>query len=43
MSRIVLAVTFPLRYYAYLTAVGHDRVAAAPLERDAGGSRRLAA
>ena len=43
MTRIVLALTFPLRYYAYLTAVERDCVAAAPLRGESGGRDRLAA
>jgi hypothetical protein len=43
MTRIVLALTFPLRYYAYLTAFERDRVAAAPLNAETGGQDRLAA
>jgi len=34
MTRIVLALSFPLRYYAFLTAADSGRIAAAPLQED---------
>jgi hypothetical protein len=43
MTRIVLAITFPVRYYAYLTTVERDRLAAAPLEPGTSARDRLAA
>jgi len=43
MTRIVLALTFPLRYYAYLTAPGRCSVAAAPLEPPTAAVERIAA
>jgi hypothetical protein len=43
MTRIVLAITFPLRYYAYVTAPGRGAVAAAPLEPPTAAVERIAA
>ena len=42
MNRIALALTFPLRYYGYLTAPACRPVAAAPLEAEWPAVRRLA-
>jgi hypothetical protein len=43
MTRIVLALTFPLRYYAYVRAPARGPMAAAPLELPAAVEERIAA
>jgi hypothetical protein len=43
MTRIVLVLSFPLRYYAYLTAADRACVAAAPLQQETADQDRVAA